>query len=251
VLEMGGSSDLCAYLEKDEPVILMGPTGTATEITENETVMLVGGGLGNAVLFSIGKAFKDAGSKVLYFAGYKKKQDRYKVEEIEKASNLIIWCCDEGEFKPERNGDKTFHGNIVQAMEAYGSGELGDIPLAMQDVSRIITIGSDRMMAAVTQARHTVLKEYLNPKHIGIGSINSPMQCMMKEICAQCLQRHIDPETGERYYVYSCMNQDQVLDEVDFPHLNERLKQNTVQEKLTALWIDRALRQLGLREEAA
>ncbi len=73
VLEMGGSSDLCALLEPGEPVILMGPTGTPTEIAGGETVVLAGGGLGNAVLFSIGQAFRDAGSKVLYFAGYKQR----------------------------------------------------------------------------------------------------------------------------------------------------------------------------------
>ena len=251
VLEMGGSSDLCAYLKKDEPIVLMGPTGEPTEIASGETVMLVGGGLGNAVLFSIGKAFKEAGSKVLYFAGYKAKQDRYKVEEIEAASDNIIWCCDEGEFEPERPQDKTFQGNIVQAMVAYASGELGDQPIAMQDVDRIITIGSDRMMAAVKAARHAELREHLKQDHVAIGSINSPMQCMMKEICAQCLQRHIDPETGERYYVYSCYNQDQCLDKVDFPHLNQRLAQNTVQEKLTKLWIARMLKQLGAEEQAA
>jgi NAD(P)H-flavin reductase len=33
-------------------VILMGPTGTPTETPAGETVLLVGGGLGNWVLFS-------------------------------------------------------------------------------------------------------------------------------------------------------------------------------------------------------
>src|SRR4029434_1878943 len=77
VLEMGGSSDLCAGLRPGERVILMGPTGTPTEIEGGETVVLAGGGLGNAVLFSIGQAFRHAGSKVLYFAGYKERGDRY------------------------------------------------------------------------------------------------------------------------------------------------------------------------------
>jgi hypothetical protein len=82
---------------------------------------------------------------------------------------------------------------------------------------------------------------------VAIGSINSPMQCMMKEICAQCLQPHRDPATGKVSYVFSCFNQDQELDRVDFPGLRERLGQNSVQEKLTALWIDRCLRALGTR----
>jgi hypothetical protein len=62
---------------------------------------------------------------------------------------------------------------------------------------------------------------------------------MMKEICAQCLQPQRDPATGETRYVFSCFNQDQPLDEVDFPALDARLRQNAVQEKLTARWVER------------
>ena len=243
VLEMGGSSDLCAMLKPGEPVVLMGPTGTPTEIPSNETVVLVGGGLGNAVLFSIGAAARAAGSKVLYFAGYKKLVDRYKVAEIEAAADIVVWCCDEAPgFTATRPQDKSYAGNIVQAMVAYASGELGAQPVALSDADHIIAIGSDRMMAAVGVARHHQLKPYLKADHFAIGSINSPMQCMMKEICAQCLQPHEDPETGKITYVFSCFNQDQPLDQVDFPGLATRLRQNTVQEKLTSRWIDRCLK---------
>ena len=107
------------------------------------------------------------------------------------------------------------------------------------------------LFRSVGTARHGVLAPYLKPGHSAIGSINSPMQCMMKEVCAQCLQPHIDPETGARSVVFSCFNQDQALDRVDFPALHERLGQNSTQEKLTALWIDRALRRLQVRGVAA
>jgi len=53
--------------------------------------------------------------------------------------------------------------------------------------------------------------------------------------------------TGERTVVFSCFNQDQALDRVDFPALNERLRQNALAEKVTAQWIDRALRKLAMR----
>jgi NADPH-dependent glutamate synthase beta subunit-like oxidoreductase/NAD(P)H-flavin reductase len=249
VLEMGGSSDLCALLKPGEPVILMGPTGSPTEIHANETVALVGGGLGNAVLFSIGQALRAAGSRVLYFAGYKKIIDRYKVAEIEAAADVVIWCCDEAPgFAPARPGDRSFVGNIVQAMAAYATGKLGEQPIAFNAADRIIVIGSDRMMAAVAAARHGVLAAHLKPHHFAIGSINSPMQCMMKEICAQCLQPQVDPATGERSYVFSCFNQDQPLDRVDFAGLAARLTQNSVQEKLTAQWIDRCLIHTGHRQ---
>jgi len=245
ILEMGGSSDLCAMLKPGEPVILMGPTGAPTEIHGGETVVLCGGGLGNAVLFSIGAAFRAAGSKVLYFAGYKKVQDRYKVADIENAADVVVWCCDEEPgFTPGRPQDKRFVGNLVQALDAYAEGRLGPAPLRLEDADRVIAIGSDRMMAAVARARHELLKDHLKPGHFAIGSINSPMQCMMKEICAQCLQPHRDPATGETSYVFSCFNQDQPLDHVDFKVLNERLKQNSLAEKLTAKWIRHCMPEL-------
>ena len=244
-LEMGGSADLLAYLRPGEPVVLMGPTGTPTEIPRGETVVLAGGGLGNAVLFSIGRALRAAGSRVIYFAGYREISDRYRVDDIEASSDVVIWCCDQAPgFAPRRPQDRAFVGNIVQAMQAYATGALGAQAIAFSAADRIVAIGSDRMMAAVAQARHGVLKAFLKKSHIAIGSINSPMQCMMKEICAQCLQPHIDPATGKTTYVFSCFNQDQPLDQVDFGALAQRLAQNGVQEKLTALWIGRCLKQL-------
>jgi NAD(P)H-flavin reductase len=227
----------------------MGPTGTPTETPAQETVLLVGGGLGNAVLFSIGQTMRARGSRVVYFAGYKKVIDRYKVEEIESAADMVVWCCDEAPgFTPGRSGDHAFVGNIVEGMVAYASGQFGEPEIPFEAVDRVIAIGSDGMMAAVARARHTVLQPYLKPEHHAIGSINSPMQCMMKEICAQCLQLHRDAATGEERVVFSCFNQDQPLDHVDFANLRTRLSQNGVQEKLTRQWIDRCLRVAGVRQ---
>ncbi|MBM4373801.1 MAG: FAD-dependent oxidoreductase [Deltaproteobacteria bacterium] len=241
-LEMGSSSRLLALLRPGEEVVVMGPTGTPTEIPSGETVLLAGGGLGNAVLFSIAKALKAKGDKVVYFAGYKKGEDLFKQEDIEVATDQVIWCTDTGvEIAPRRDADRHFRGNIVQAMVAYAERKLGGEQFELKDVRRIIAIGSDRMMAAVKEARHGVLAPHLDPTHVGIGSINSPMQCMMKEVCAQCLQKHVDPKTGKETVIFSCFNQDQELDHVDFKNLNARLRANTAQEKLTNAWLDRLL----------
>jgi hypothetical protein len=164
------------------------------------------------------------------------------VEQIEKAADIVVWCCDEAPgFVPGRPQDRSFVGNIVQAMKAYGDGELGETNIPLSDAARLIVIGSDRMMAAVAQARHTTLRSALRPDHIAIGSINSPMQCMMKEICGQCLQSHRDPVTQEETVVFSCMNQDQLLDCVDFSVLQKRLGQNSIQERLTREWLKNCL----------
>ncbi|MCC7306170.1 MAG: FAD-dependent oxidoreductase [Acidobacteria bacterium] len=241
VLEMGTSSRLCSLLKVGEEVLVMGPTGTPTEIPENETVLLAGGGLGNAVLFSIARALRDNNNHVIYFAGYKQGEDLFKRQEIEKATDQVVWSTDTGaEIRPMRPQDSHFRGNIVQAMVAYAEGRFGQTRLSLKDVDRIIAIGSDRMMNGVREARHTTLKPYLKQEHVAIGSINSPMQCMMKEVCAQCLQRHVNPHTGEEFFVFSCFNQDQHLDFVDFKNLNDRLRANSIQEKLSNMWLDMA-----------
>jgi NADPH-dependent glutamate synthase beta subunit-like oxidoreductase/NAD(P)H-flavin reductase len=244
VLEMGGSSRLCALLEPGEEVVLMGPTGQPTEIPEGETVLLAGGGLGNAVLFSIAAALKARGNRVLYFAGYKRGSDLFKRSAIEEPCDVVVWSVDEGPaIEARRAQDRSLVGNVVQAMEAYGRGKLGEGAIPLGTVDRIIAIGSDRMMNAVREARAGVLRDLLRPEAAAIGSINSPMQCMLKEVCSQCLQRHVDPATGAEKLVFSCFNQDQPLDAVDFAFLGGRLRQNSAAEKLTSLWLDHLFEQ--------
>jgi NADPH-dependent glutamate synthase beta subunit-like oxidoreductase/NAD(P)H-flavin reductase len=241
-LELGVSSRLCAMLKPGERVVVMGPTGAPTHIPEDEVIVLCGGGLGNAVLFSIGKAARERGNRVLYFAGYKKAEDFYKRDQIEAGADVVVYSVDTPPIISKRRpGDFDFLGNIVQAMLAYAEGRLGKTTIPLSAASRLIAIGSDRMMAAVAAARHGVLAPHLSPAHIGIGSINSPMQCMMKEVCAQCLQRHVDPVTRKESFVFSCFNQDQKLDEMDWGHLRTRLGQNTLEEKISSMWLSTLL----------
>src|SRR3546814_14749334 len=94
----------------------MGPTGSPTETPSGETVLLAGGGLGNAVLFSIGRGLRAAGSKVLYFAGYKQAIDRYKVADIEAAADAVVWTRSE-----ERRGGKECVSTCRSRWSPYNS----------------------------------------------------------------------------------------------------------------------------------
>ena len=166
VLEMGGSSDLCTQLQPGEPVMLMGPTGTPTEIEGGETVVLAGGGLGNAVLFSIGQAFRSAGSKVLYFAGYKKRVDRYKVADIEAAADVVVWCCDEA---PGIRADAAAGPRVRRQHRARRCAPTQAARSARSRCRSPTATASSRsaptaMMAAVGAARHDVLAPYLKPR---------------------------------------------------------------------------------------
>ena len=141
-----------------------------------------------------------------------------------------------------------FVGNIVEAMAAYGRGELGEIAIPLSAVDRLIVIGSDGMMKAVQQARHGVLRPYLKPDHHAIGSINSPMQCMMKEICAQCLQMHKDPVTGEEPWCFRALIRISLsitwISAVSGPAFRKTARRR----KVTKLWIDHCLRDIGVRQ---
>lgn len=258
VLEMGGSSDLCRCLRPGQAVVLMGPTGQPTEIVSRQTVVLAGGGLGNAVLLPIGAALRAAGSRVLYFAAYRRAQDLFHRETLEAAADQVVWCCEsDPPILPHRPQDHAFHGNIVEALCAWQDGlpirtlqtgaesthpgptqaqTLGPPAgrIGLHEANRLLVIGSDRMMGAVAQARRTRLKSSLGrPEVVAIASVNSPMQCMMKGICGQCLQWIADPVSGQTRAVFTCAEQDQPLDWVRFDHLAQRLGQNRLAEQQT------------------
>jgi len=249
VLEMGASSRLVSALQPGQPVVVMGPTGAPSTIPKGEDVVLCGGGLGNAVLFSISRALRANGCRVVYFAGYRHAQDVFKRDEIEESTDVVVWSVDKGSKPPtpRRPQDRAVSGNMVEAMVAYATGSLGGPPIPFSNVRRIIAIGSDRMMAAVARARHNELRPLLPADHVGIASINSPMQCMMKEICAQCLCKHRDPLTGKESFVFSCFDQDQPMDVMDWENLRMRLRGNSLHEKLSALWLEYLLPRAELR----
>ena len=236
VLDVGGSSRLCSQLRDGQLVSLMGPAGTPTEIPNDEVVMLIGGGVGNAVLFSVGKALISNGCKVLYFAGYRSLEGVFGMRPIEAASHITVWCCEDGIIKHERPEDISHHGNIIDAIQAYSSSTNSTIKL--QSIDRIIMVGSSGMMFAISSALAGRLRPYFKKQIKILASINSPMQCMMGGICGQCIQHHIDPSTGKESFVYSCVNQDQCANMVNFEFLHNRLKQNSVLEKCTSLWVD-------------
>ena len=239
VLEMGGSSDLCALLKPGEPVVLMGPTGTPTEIAGGETVVLAGGGLGNAVLFSIGEAFRQAGSRVLYFAGYKRMIDRYKVAEIEAAADVVVWCSDEAPgFTATRPQDRAFVGNIVEAMTAYASGALGAAAIPFADVrpAHRHRLGPDdgrrRRRAAHRAGALSQAGTSRNRVDQLADAVHDEGDLRAVPAAAHATPTRAKSATSSRASIRISR-----LIVVDFPGLAARLTQNAVQEKLTAQWI--------------
>ncbi|MDB1135620.1 glutamate synthase subunit beta, partial [Candidatus Anaplasma sp. TIGMIC] len=239
VLDVGGSSRLCWKLKSGQLVSLMGPTGTPTHIPNEKNVLLIGGGVGNAVLFSIGKEMLDRKCNVLFFAGFRFLNSVFGIQHIEAASDVAVLCCEDGYLVPNRQSDFFYKSNIVHALLAYGADTKAAI--ALNTIDRVVMVGSCGMMAAINRAISCELKHLFRPDIEIIASINSPMQCMMKEICGQCIQKHVDPLTGAESFVYSCVNQDQCAKKVDFDFLQNRLKQNNVLEKCASMWVNHCL----------
>jgi hypothetical protein len=79
---------------------------------------------------------------------------------------------------------------------------------------------------------------HLKPEVPVIAPAAGPMQCLLKGVCAQCLQWQVDPKTGLRTKtVYACSWQHQPVELLDQTHLGQRQRQDRMQRRLNALWL--------------
>jgi NADPH-dependent glutamate synthase beta subunit-like oxidoreductase/NAD(P)H-flavin reductase len=224
MVETGGSSSLIKNFKVGEPCVFMGPSGKPTEIPRDETVVLIGGGRGNQPLTALAEAFKANGCKVLFFAGYRDENYIVRRERMQKSCDELIISVEN-----EESRDGYFQGNVIDSTKNYFAKN-------KIKIDRVFAIGNDNLMHNVARLRHeNIVAEFAQAKY-SITSLNAPMQCMMKGVCGQCLQKKKNID-GEIEYFYSCANQDQSMDEVDFEHLHARCEQNSLLEKITKLWI--------------
>jgi NAD(P)H-flavin reductase len=241
VIERGASSRLVAGLKPGEPVALMGPTGVRATIPDGgETILFVGGRHGAAHVQSTGRALREKHNRVLFVGCFDSAPDVFCQDEIEAAADAVLWITASGApVKPRRPQDRAVTAPVLDAMVQYAAGKLGDIPIKLEEVTRMQVVGSNRLVRLIRDARKKELKPFLAKQPATTGSINTPMQCCLKGVCSQCLQWQIDPATGKRTKaVFSCSWQDQPLDIVDLDNLDQRLSQNRVQEHLTSQWLD-------------
>lgn len=245
IIETGASSKLCATFQPGDPISLMGPTGVRSKIaSEHETVLIIGSQLSLALLNSYGSALRAAGNRVIYLGHFKHKEEVYEQDSIEQAADLIIWTSLSGELiQKNRPQDYSVQGDAVDALLAYAQGQLDPQrkhpEISLSDIDRIYVIGNTDLLRTFQEARKLHLKEFLLKDPRVFGSVYSTMQCMLKGVCAQCLQWQIDPETGLRTKaVFACSWPEQPLELIDFDNLDERHIQNRLQEQISLQWVD-------------
>lgn len=236
VFEAGASSLICSSLKPGEPILFMGPTGAPTEIPRGEKILLIGEGHGNTGLLEIARALREAGNEVHFLIGYNHPEEVIYRERAEQSADSIYWAFTQPtEAWSLRPQDQIFQGTVVDVLKMLAETQ------ELTRVDRLLIMASAETMANVEQARPLLSPSLLTTQCQTIASVNSPMQCMMKGVCGQCLQRHRDPLTGIESLILSCRTQDQPLESLDVGSLQERLQQNSLQEKVNALWSRRLL----------
>ncbi len=237
IITKGTSSRLCSQLQVGQRVALMGPTGTKTKITDsNETILFIGGQLAIPEILSVGNALKNKGNKVIYLATFEHEKQIFCYEELLDATDQIIWLIQQGNM-----------ANTLRLQDKISSMDIKTVLLhhnELSSVSRVIVLGGANLVSLVQNLRKNELKEYFGNNIQFSASTFSTMQCMLKGVCAQCLQWQIDPTTGKRTKaVFACSWQQQPIELIDAPNLTERLRQNRVLEIVNATWLDHLLAQ--------
>lgn len=225
VIEQGVSSTLCALLKVGEAVSLMGPTGTRAKISsEHETVLIIGNELSLPLLYTYGVALRQAGNRVIYLGLFDNANDVYSKDLVNQAADVVIWSN---------------QSNSIDELIKYAS---SDPTIPLHDIDRIYLIADTCLLKEFQEARKTKLKDFLTKNPPVQASVYSTMQCMLKGVCAQCLQWQIDPETGKRTKaVFACSWPEQPLEIIDINNIDERQGQNRLQEKMSAMWVKHLL----------
>ena len=128
---------------------------------------------------------------------------------------------------------------MIQILKDYAQGriEKGKGAMDLKQVDELMVMGSTGLLKAMQKALKGELADSFKPDIEAIGTVGSPMQCMMKGVCAQCLQWQVDPETGERTRaVFSCAQQDQPLHWIDTDNLAARQGQAKLMERINGDW---------------
>ncbi len=149
--EVGKTTEMLNALDVgDEIHDLAGPLGKPTEIPTGKTVVCVGGGIGNAVVWPQVQALKAAGNKVIAILGARTQELLILEDEIKALADQVIVTTDDGSY-----GRK---GMVTHALD--------DLITGGEKIDEVITIGPVVMMKFVcktTEPHGIPTQASLNP----------------------------------------------------------------------------------------
>jgi NAD(P)H-flavin reductase len=208
ILKTGKSTGLCSNFKAEEEIVLMGPTGSKTYIPTSQNVILIGEGIRNIALLPIAQELKNQGSKVTFFSVYNQQNDIFYREKIKAATDEAYTFI----LSNNSDGNKNINNLINKINETK-----------MSKNAYIIAYVTNKMLEEIKRYEQQLFKD-----SEFVCGILAPMQCMMKGICGQCIQK-VDNDKG---YIFSCASQEYDIKKFEPKLLAKRLKQNSLLEKL-------------------
>jgi len=202
---VGATTERLCALETGEAILnVVGPLGKPTEIENFGHVVLVGGGVGTAVIHPQAGALKQAGNKVSAIMGGRNKELVIMEEELGKVCDAVYPCTDDGSY----------------GYKGFVTGKLQDlIDDAQNPVDAVITAGPVIMMKAVAN----VTRE---KKILTIASMN-PIMVDGTGMCGGC-RCSVDGEVQ-----FACVDgPDFDAHKIDYEELMDRLTAYREQEKI-------------------
>lgn len=113
-------------LKSGDTVDVLGPLGHGFEIShirENDEVLVVGGGIGVAPLYELGKQLYEKHANITFVLGFANKDDCYYLEKFEQLGHVVI-TTDDGSY-----GIKGHVGNGIGRVNPSSVYACGPIPL--------------------------------------------------------------------------------------------------------------------------
>lgn len=225
----GASTRIASRLAVGEPVVLMGPGSAAAPMPIGRNIAVMGGHSAATSLLDSTSAWRARGNHIVFIGHFSNMDQAARLrDEVTLAADRCHWIFEEAASAEAGGGLEVFlqdSGNRPPAADWLGDADLLLVSDDAQSMKRI----ADSLFPA--------LGKWLKPELEALAVVNSPMQCMMKEVCAQCLCRHRVRDGGRERVVFSCFNHHQPLFSLDCDNLRARQTQNSVQEKLSGLWL--------------
>jgi ferredoxin--NADP+ reductase len=197
---------LCALETGDSILDVVGPLGKPTEIEDFGHVVLVGGGVGTAVIYPQAAGFKAKGNKVTAVIGGRSKPYVIMEEELRAICDTVYPCTDDGSYG--YSGFVT--GKLQELIDDSGD-----------PVNAVLTAGPVPMMKAVAN----VTRE---KKILTIASLN-PIMVDGTGMCGGC-RVSVDGKM-----MFACVDGPEFdAHKVDFAELTDRL--STYRDKEKVAW---------------
>ncbi len=148
---VGKGTDILSRLEPGE-IDLIGPMGRGFSMEKSKTVLLAGGGVGNAPLFPLAKALRKINNTVHYIYGIRSRESIYLEKEYRENTDSIIFTTDDGTYGTR--------GSVVDSAERV---------LKEKNFDRIYTCGPLAMMRSIVETAGKVPVQISVENYFGCG----------------------------------------------------------------------------------